>query len=168
MILPVWCWTKLMMIKPFSAQIYFTDEATFRMNRCVNRHNCRIWGSEQPNEFREWVRRSAKGNVWCGLLCDRVAGPFFFAEITITGGIYQDMLENIVYGENTRDLRHLLDRMAAANVTVTPDMIQRTWHEIEQYRYLPSDKWSAYRIILARQKFQIFLSNLMFESYRYV
>jgi hypothetical protein len=142
-------------------------------------------------------------NVWYGLLCDRVVGSFFFAEGTITGGIYQDMLENyfflqiedleretgklvismqdgapphfcqsarkasnekfpnawiegrtnilasqkprsypdglflwgyvknIVYGENIRDPRHLRNRITAAIATVTPDMIQRIWHEIE-------------------------------------
>jgi hypothetical protein len=34
-------------------QICFTDETTFHMNGCVNRYNCRIWGSEQPNEIHE-------------------------------------------------------------------------------------------------------------------
>jgi hypothetical protein len=36
-------------------------------------------------------------NVWCGLLYDRVVGPFFFAGSTTTGGIYQDMLENYFF-----------------------------------------------------------------------
>jgi hypothetical protein len=27
-------------------QICFTDEVTFHMNGCINRHNCQIWGSE--------------------------------------------------------------------------------------------------------------------------
>jgi hypothetical protein len=65
------------------------------MNGCINQHNCRIWGSEQPNEIHEYVRGSAKVNVWCGLLCDCVVGPFFFAESTITGGIYQICLKII-------------------------------------------------------------------------
>jgi ferredoxin-like protein FixX len=79
----------------FVRQICFTDEATFHMNGCVNCHNCRIWGSEQPNEIREYVRGSAKVNVWCGLLCDHVVGFFFYS--TITGGIYQDMVENYFF-----------------------------------------------------------------------
>jgi hypothetical protein len=44
-------------------QICFTDEATFDMNGCVNQHNRRIWGSEQPNEIHEYIRGSAKVNV---------------------------------------------------------------------------------------------------------
>jgi hypothetical protein len=63
----------------FLCQICFTDKATFHLTWCVNRNNCRIWGSEQPNEIHEHVHGSAEVNVWCGLPCDRVVGPFFFA-----------------------------------------------------------------------------------------
>jgi hypothetical protein len=38
----------------FLRRICFTDEATFHMNGCVNRHKCRIWGSEQPNEIHDY------------------------------------------------------------------------------------------------------------------
>jgi hypothetical protein len=31
--------------------IMFADEATFHINGYVNRYNCRIWGSQEPNEF---------------------------------------------------------------------------------------------------------------------
>jgi hypothetical protein len=30
-------------------QVMFTDEATFHINSCVDRYNCRIWKSQQPN-----------------------------------------------------------------------------------------------------------------------
>jgi hypothetical protein len=36
-----------------------------------------------------------------------------------------------VYGEKIGDLQQLRDRIATAIATVTPDIIQRTWHEIE-------------------------------------
>jgi hypothetical protein len=44
----------------FLRQICFTDEATFHMNGCVNRHNCRIWGSEQPSGIREYIHDKTK------------------------------------------------------------------------------------------------------------
>jgi hypothetical protein len=44
----------------FLLQISFTDEATFHMNGCVNRHNCQIWGLEQQNEICEYVRGKTK------------------------------------------------------------------------------------------------------------
>jgi hypothetical protein len=81
-------------MKVTSTEFFFTDEATFHINGCVNRHNCRIWGSQQPNEFFQYVRGSPKANVWCGLMYDRVVGPFMFVENTITGGSYLDMLEH--------------------------------------------------------------------------
>ena len=52
----------------FPRRICFPDEATFYVNGGVNRHNCRIWETKQPNEFHEDVRGSPKVNVWCGLL----------------------------------------------------------------------------------------------------
>jgi len=81
----------------FLQRICFSDEATFYVNGCVYRHNCRIWGTQQPNEIHEYVRGSPKVNVWCGLLYDRVIGPFFFSESTITGVVYLDLLEQYVF-----------------------------------------------------------------------
>lgn len=77
--------------------VIFTDESTFHTCGMVNRHNVRIWGSEQPNVVRERVRDSDKVNVWCGLMRDRIVGPFFFTERTVTGPIYLDMLQLFVF-----------------------------------------------------------------------
>jgi hypothetical protein len=35
----------------FVRRICFTDEATFHMNGCVNRHNCRIWVKRKPRSL---------------------------------------------------------------------------------------------------------------------
>jgi hypothetical protein len=35
--------------------------------------------------------------IRCGLLCDRVVGPFVFTESTITGDIYLDLLQLYVF-----------------------------------------------------------------------
>jgi hypothetical protein len=81
-------------------RIFFSDEATLHINGCVNRHNCRIWESQQPNEVFQFVRGSPKVNVWCGLTYDRVVGPFMFVENTITGDSYLDMLEHSCFSPN--------------------------------------------------------------------
>jgi hypothetical protein len=44
---------------------------------------------------------------------------------------WRGYIKNIVYGEKIRDLWYLQDRIITAIATVTPDMIQRTWHEIK-------------------------------------
>ena len=47
--------------------VAFSDEATFHVTGKVNRHNLRIWGSENPHTVIEHHRDSAKVNVWCCL-----------------------------------------------------------------------------------------------------
>ena len=58
------------------------------MSGKLNKHNARIRGTENPHITREIERDSRKVNVWCGLLCCKVIGPFFFDEKTITADIY--------------------------------------------------------------------------------
>ncbi|GBM88536.1 hypothetical protein AVEN_40713-1 [Araneus ventricosus] len=66
----------------FLNRIMFSDEACFSLFGIINRHNVRIWGSENPHKYREVQRHSPKVNVWCGLMYDRAIGPFFFTEKT--------------------------------------------------------------------------------------
>ena len=61
----------------FLEQIIFSDESTFHVSGKVNKHNVRIWGSENPHVTGEYVRDSPKVNVWCGVPHERVIGPFF-------------------------------------------------------------------------------------------
>jgi hypothetical protein len=60
--------------------ILFSDEATFHQSGEVILHNVRIWGSENYHSFQELVCYSHKVNVWCGLMKNKVTGPFFFTE----------------------------------------------------------------------------------------
>jgi hypothetical protein len=74
----------------------FTDEATFHLSGKGNRHKVRIWGTENPREIEEHVRDAPKLNFFffgAGSSV-KVYGPFFFAEPTVTGISYLDMLEN--------------------------------------------------------------------------
>jgi hypothetical protein len=71
----------------------FSDEATFYVSERVNRHNCRIWGSENLHAIREIERDNTDVNVWCALSCSKVLGPFFFAEQTVRPMTYLDMLQ---------------------------------------------------------------------------
>ena len=63
----------------FLNKIMFTDEATFTTNGVVSSQNCRYWAADNPH----WIinckdQYSQKVNVWCGILGDRIIGPFFF------------------------------------------------------------------------------------------
>jgi hypothetical protein len=81
----------------FLKRVVFSDEAAFHLSGKVNRHNCRIWGVENPHEVREHERASPKVNVWCAISYDRIYGPFFFAEKTVKGANYLDMLQQYFF-----------------------------------------------------------------------
>jgi hypothetical protein len=49
----------------FVGKLVFNDEATFHIDGKVNCHNCRIWGTENPNVMAEQERDSPKVNVFC-------------------------------------------------------------------------------------------------------
>ncbi|KAJ4448792.1 hypothetical protein ANN_00183 [Periplaneta americana] len=83
--------------------ILFTDEATFYACGRLHRHNYRIWADEIPNDTMEWERHSPKVNVWLGLTKRKVYGPYMFAEQTITGDIYLDMLQLFLHPQLLRD-----------------------------------------------------------------
>jgi hypothetical protein len=76
----------------FLQSVLFSDEATFHVSGLLNRYNVRIWGSENPHESREFERDSPNFKVLCGLMRNRIIGPFFFIENTIAANVYLDML----------------------------------------------------------------------------
>jgi hypothetical protein len=70
--------------------VCFSDEATFHLCGKVNKHNCCIWGYENP----QYERDTPKLNVWCGLITDRIVGPFFFHKAALTRNVYLDMIKS--------------------------------------------------------------------------
>ena len=72
--------------------VLFSDEATFHTCGEVIRHNCRIWADEKPPDLLEWERNAPKVNIWLGISRPNVYGPFLFAETTVRGPAFLDML----------------------------------------------------------------------------
>jgi hypothetical protein len=78
----------------FVGRLLFSDEATFHISGKVNRHNVRIWRTEQHMHQRD----SSKFNVFCAVSREKVHGSFFFAEATsVTGDSFLDILENWLF-----------------------------------------------------------------------
>ena len=75
----------------FLKRVCFSDESIFHVSGLTNRHNSRIWGSQNPYENYELERDSPKLNVWCGIMHDKIIGPFFFAEKSIIVKIYLNL-----------------------------------------------------------------------------
>ena len=77
----------------FLEKVHFSDEATFHVSGALNCRNVRIWGSEDPHAYVEHQRDSPKVSVFCAISSQIVYSPFFFAEETVTGMTYLDMLQ---------------------------------------------------------------------------
>jgi hypothetical protein len=73
--------------------LIMSDEATFHLTGDVNKHNCRIWASENPHTFYEQQRDSPKVTVWCAVSKNKIYGPFFFGEPIVKSLHYVDMLQ---------------------------------------------------------------------------
>jgi hypothetical protein len=77
----------------FLEKVQSSDEATFHISGAVNRRNVRIWGSENPQACVKHQSDSPKVNVFSAISSQKVYGPFFFAEETVTSMTYLDMLQ---------------------------------------------------------------------------
>ncbi|CAF3664629.1 unnamed protein product [Rotaria sordida] len=61
-------------------QILWTDEATFRTNDRVNRHNCVYWSDTNLYFIIEQELNVPQVIVWEGIWSNGVIGPFFFKD----------------------------------------------------------------------------------------
>lgn len=92
----------------FANRLVFSDEATFYLSGKVNRHNIRIWGTENPHATVQHERDSPKLNVFCAVSSTKVYGPFFFNENTVTGISYLDMLQLWLMPQLTADSNNFI------------------------------------------------------------
>ncbi|PNF24476.1 hypothetical protein B7P43_G06841 [Cryptotermes secundus] len=131
----------------FLDSVIFSDERTFHVSGKVDTHNCRIWSSENPPVSLEHVRDKAKLNVFCALSKERVYGPFFFIETTITGIVYLDMLQEFLIPQLwglvkyrvfvpplSANVVEFRTRITASVAGVTPEMLRSVWQETD-YRW---------------------------------
>ncbi|GFS52141.1 DUF4817 domain-containing protein [Nephila pilipes] len=80
----------------FMGSIIWSDEAQFKLNGTVNRHNCVYWCEENPHITIEKAVNLPGVNVWCGLSSRGLIGPFRF-EGTVTGINYLTMLADSIF-----------------------------------------------------------------------
>ena len=59
-------------------KIIFSDEAYFDLGGYINKQNCCIWGTENPNAYIEKPPHPKRVTVWCGCCCRGIIGPLFF------------------------------------------------------------------------------------------
>lgn len=72
--------------------IMFSDEATFTRDGINNMHNMHIWADENPHATVEsHFQHRFSVNVWCGVVCDQLLGPFIFPG-NLNGQMYGNFL----------------------------------------------------------------------------
>ena len=85
--------------------IFFSDESCFHLSGLVNKHNCRIWSTNNPHFTVETAMNSAKVNVWCAMSRTQIIGPYFFVDETVNQHNYlqlpRRLITVVVYGPLT-------------------------------------------------------------------
>lgn len=88
----------------FSKKIIFSDEAHFQLDGYVNKHNCRVWGAENPRVILKQPMHPPRVTVWCAFWAGGVIGPYFFENaagnaLTVNGVRYREMLTEFLWPE---------------------------------------------------------------------
>lgn len=76
--------------------ILWSDEAHFKLNGHVNRHNSVYWSQENPHRTMEVVQQGPGVMVWCGIINDSIIGPYFF-DGSVNGERYLVMLQQYLW-----------------------------------------------------------------------
>ena len=74
----------------FLNHVIWSDEACFKINGRVNRHNCVYWSDSNPHEILQQKLNSPVVTVWAGLCSSGLIGQFFFDK-TVTAESYLKM-----------------------------------------------------------------------------
>jgi len=74
--------------------VLFTDEASFTRDGINNSRNVHTWSHDNPHESYVYkFQRRFSVNAWCGVLGNRLNGPFVFHN-NLTGNKYEAFLSN--------------------------------------------------------------------------
>ncbi|KAG8255252.1 hypothetical protein J6590_097028, partial [Homalodisca vitripennis] len=94
-----------------------SHEATFHTNGKVNRHNVRIWRTDNPRETIKHERVSP--NVFCVISANKALGPFFFEGATVTGLQYLETLENWLFPQLRQEAQQFILHQMGTYLSVT-------------------------------------------------
>lgn len=94
--------------RDFWQNIIMSDEAHFELSGKVNKQNCRIYGTSNPEAIEEQPHYQQKVTVWCGVSAKRIIGPYFYesaegATQTVNKERYVDMMRKYVMPQIRRN-----------------------------------------------------------------
>lgn len=76
-------------------RILWSDEASFKLNGHINRHNCVYWNEDNLHHVIQKDVNLPGVTVWCAISSSGVIGPYFF-EGNVTGVSYLHMLKEFL------------------------------------------------------------------------
>lgn len=87
----------------FFQNVLFTDEATFKNDGSVVRHNMHYYSDVNPHWIRQHTNQHRWSlNVWCGIIRNRVVGPIFIQDrlhgdnyLALLQGQIEDAIDNL-------------------------------------------------------------------------
>ena len=77
-------------------RVICSDEAIFRLNGHINRHNSTYWSTDNPNVTWEETMQAEGLIVWAVIWPQCVIGPYF-SDFIVTAQSYLTMLNNHLY-----------------------------------------------------------------------
>ncbi|CAF2987141.1 unnamed protein product [Rotaria sp. Silwood2] len=80
----------------FLSRIVWTDEAIFKLNGHVNRHNCVYYAIENPHIVITEEMNAPGVTVWAGIWVGGIIEPFFFRDNITADSYLETLQENIV------------------------------------------------------------------------
>jgi hypothetical protein len=124
----------------------WTDEATFKLNGHVNRHNCVYYATENPHIVITQEINPPGVIVWAGLWFGGLIGPFFFRD-TVTGHSYLEKLDEeivpaIEYRMNLEEIYYMHDGAPAHYDQSVRHFLDKTFPDRWIGRRAPID-WPA-------------------------
>ena len=83
-------------------KIIFSDEAHCDLGEHVNKQNCRIWGTENPQAYIEKPTYQKRVTVWCGFWSTGIIATFFFENeqgeaVTVNDDRYWAVLNEFLF-----------------------------------------------------------------------
>ena len=86
-------------------KIILSDEAHFDIGGYINKQNCRIWGTENPQAYIEKPAHPKCVTVRCGFCFRGIIEPFFFENeqgeaVTVNADRYRAMLNDFLFTKN--------------------------------------------------------------------
>jgi hypothetical protein len=79
-------------------RIIWSDEAIFKLNGHINKHNCIYWADTNPHVTITQEMNLPGVMVWCGMWSNGIIGPFFF-DTNVNAHSYLNLLQEKFWPE---------------------------------------------------------------------